>query len=212
MKRNLYTILISLMMTSYLYAQDSIIQLPAPKMHGGDSLMNCLKNRATKREYSNKELSLQMLSDLLWAANGINRPEEKKRTAPTARNWQDIDLYVVLHSGIYLWDDSSYQLKLIKSGDYMKETGKQNFVEEAPLNIIIVSNTSKMDGVAKDQIMLYAGLHAGYISQNLYLFCASEGLNTVARHYIDIEKISKTLGLKADQLVVLAQTVGFPAE
>lgn len=199
-------------MSNALHSQDSIIQLPKPKMYGGDSIMNCLKHRGSKREYSSKEIPLQMLSDLLWAANGINRPDEKKRTAPTARNWQDIELYVVIKSGVYFWNDSVLQLKLIKTGDFRKETGKQNFVEEAPLNIIIVSNTSKMIGVSNEKIPLYAGMHAGYISQNIYLFCASERLNTVARHYLDFENLSRIMGLKPNQLIILAQTVGFPIE
>jgi len=213
MKR--FTILFSIimMMHSTVFSQDSTtIQLPIPKMHGGDSIMNCLKKRSSNRDFSDKMLPLQMLSDLLWAANGINRPEIGKRTAPTARNWQDIEIYVIMHSGIYLWQDSLFQLKLTKSGDYMKETGKQFFVEDAPLNIIIVSDTSKMIDAAKENIPIYAGMHAGYISQNIYLYCASFGLNTVARRALDINALAKIMNLPANKWIVLAQTVGYPVE
>lgn len=206
-----FPLLLLIVMNISSYAQNNgDIKLPAPKTSGGQPIMDVLKNRATKREFSAKELSLQQLSDLLWAADGINRPESGKRTAPTARNWLDIDLYLITHQGIYLYQPTDFVLKFIKSDDYMKETGKQDFVDDAPLNIIIVSNTRKMENVPQENKALYAGIHAGSVSQNIYLYCTSFGLNTVTRRALDVDALAKIMGLSPDQMIVLAQTVGFP--
>lgn len=210
MKNYFILILLIVMNISSNAQTDGNIKLPAPITSGGQPIMEALKNRSSNREFSSKELSLQQLSDLLWAADGINRPESGKRTAPTARNWLDMDLYVVTHQGIYLYQPTDFVLKLIKSGDYMKETGNQGFVNEAPLNIIIVSNTAKMENVIPANILLYAGIHGGSISQNIYLYCASQGLNTVTRRLVDVDALAKIMGLSPTQIIVLAQTVGFP--
>jgi SagB-type dehydrogenase family enzyme len=145
----------------------------------------------------------------LWAADGINRPESGKRTAPTAMNWQDLDVYVVIPSGIFLYMPKEEKLKLIKSGNYMKDCGKQDFVDDAALNLVFVSDLSKMKGAKNEDKMLYAGIHAGAVSQNVYLYCASAGLNTVTRRYMDIEKLSKIMELPVDQVIILSQTVGY---
>ena len=210
MKNKFPLILLIVMNISSFAQNDGNIKLPAPNTSGGQPIMDVLKNRVSKREFLAKEFSLQQLSDLLWAADGINRPESGKRTAPTARNWLDVDLYIVTHQGIYFYQPTDFVLKLIKSGDYMKETGKQDFVADAPLNIIIVSNTRKMENVPQENKALYAGIHAGSVSQNIYLYCTSFGLNTVTRRALDVDALAKIMGLSPDQMIVLAQTVGFP--
>jgi SagB-type dehydrogenase family enzyme len=191
-------------------AQDAKdIILPTPSKTGGKPLMDALNARSSSRDFSSKELSQQELSDLLWAADGINRPESGKRTAPTAMNWQDLDIYVVLPSGIYLYLPKENMLKLKKTGNYMKNTGKQDFVENAALNLVYVSDLSKMKDAKKEDKVLYAGIHTGAVTQNVYLYCASVGLNTVTRRFIDFEKLTSIMELTSDQMIVLSQTVGF---
>jgi SagB-type dehydrogenase family enzyme len=193
-----------------LTAQDAKdIVLPSPSKTGGLPLMDALNARSSCREFSSKELSQQELSDLLWAADGINRPESGKRTAPTAMNWQDLDIYVVLPAGIYLYLPKENILKLKKSGNYMVNTGKQDFVGNAALNLVFVSDLSKMVNAKNEDKILYAGIHAGAVTQNVYLYCASVGLNTVTRRSIDIEKLTAILELSKAQMIVLAQTVGY---
>lgn len=186
------------------------IALPAPDKTGGMPLMEALAARSSAREFAAREIPPRILSELLWAADGVNRPESGKRTAPTARNWQDTDVYVFLKMGIYLYLPKENRLKLIKKGDFMKLAGKQDFVEKAPLNLIFVSDFSKMDKAApKEDKMLYAGVHAGCIAQNVYLYCASAGLNTVTRRMMDLEALREPMGLSANQTIILGQTVGY---
>jgi len=196
--------------TTGVFAAGRDISLPVPDKTGGKPLMESLNLRSSAREFSPKEFPPRILSELLWAADGINRPESGKRTAPTARNWQDTDIYVFLKSGIYLYLPKENKLKFIKSGNFLKLTGKQDFVEKAPLNLVFVSDFSKMDKAAtKEEKMLYAGIHAGCITQNVYLYCASAGLNTVTRRMIDLKALGEQMGLTAEQTIVLAQTVGY---
>ncbi len=182
-----------------MIAQD--IKLPAAERKGGKPLMEALSERKSIRSFSEKELSPQQLSNLLWAANGFNRKD--KRTAPTANNRQELELYVVLAKGIYFYNAKEHKLTLVKKGDYRKSTGKQDFVATAPLNILFVSDMKKASNSD------YAHMSCGYVSQNIYLYCASEGLGTVARGSFDKEELQKLLNLPEHQEVLLAQTVGY---
>ncbi len=187
------------------------IKLPKPKMDGGMPLMEALSKRQSLRNFdSTKELSLQMLSNLLWAADGINRAETGKRTAPSAVNWQHIEIYVSLKSGIYFFNHLSNELEMILVGDYRKDMGKQSFVADAPLVIVFVSNHDKMEGASEKAMEFYGATDCGNVSQNVYLFCTSESLSTVVIGMIDREKISKLLNLKDAQKVILCQPVGYP--
>ncbi|MCU0599341.1 MAG: SagB/ThcOx family dehydrogenase [Desulfobacterales bacterium] len=186
------------------------IQLPAPQMDGGKPLMQALKDRRTSRDFSAEKLSLQTLSNLLWAAGGVNREDSGKRTAPTARDWREIDIYVAMQEGLFLYDPSANLLKPVLSEDIREMTGKQPFVKEAPVNLIFVANYSRMGGAGDEDKRFYAATDTGYISQNIYLFCASEGLATVVRGYVDREALAKKMNLAQDQAVTLAQTVGYP--
>ncbi len=186
------------------------IQLPAPQTTGGKPLMEVLKARSTSRDFSSTPIPQQELSNLLWAANGINRPDSGKRTAPTAMNRQEIDIYVVMADGAYLWDAKANALTLVGSGDLRDSTGSQDFVKVAPLDLVFVADYAKMGERGKQMHELYSWVDTGYISQNVYLYCANAGLITVVRGMVDREAAAKALGLRPDQHVVLAQTVGYP--
>jgi nitroreductase len=202
---------VALLASSVVLAEDlKPIQLPAPKMEGGMPLMQALKARQTIREFLPDKLSPQVLSDMLWAAFGINRPESGKRTAPSAVNWQEIDIYVALEEGCYLYDAKANQILPVLAKDIRGDTGPQPFVAGAPVNLVFVADYTRMgqaDDVAK---ATYSACDTGFISQNVYLFCASEGLGTVVRGYVDKEALGKTMNLRPEQKVVLAQTVGYP--
>ena len=196
-----------------VYLQETkSVKLPKPQMDIGRPLMQVLNDRKTGREFSNKELSEQDLSNLLWAAFGINRPESGKRTAPSARNLQEIDIYIATAGGLYLFDAKTNTLNLVVEKDIRAVTGRQPFVKDAPVNLIYVADYSRMGEMPDETKEFYSATHTGFISQNVYLYCASEGLSTVVRGSIDRETLSKAMKLRADQKVVLAQTVGYPKE
>ena len=172
--------------------------------------MQVLRDRQTTRSFSTKALPDEVLSDLLWAAFGINRPDSGKRTAPSARNWQEVEIYAVMESGAYLYDAAASRLKPVAGGDLRKLTGVQDFVGTAPLNLVFVADTTKMRGSAPEDQKPYAWADAGFISQNVYLFCASEGLATVVRGLVDRETLARALDLPGHKMIVFAQTVGYP--
>ena len=186
------------------------ISLPAPMMDGGKPLMSTLKARASTREFSADALPPQTLSNLLWAAWGVNRPDGR-RTAPSASNRQEIDIYVTLPGGAYLWDAKANVLHPVAPGDHRAATGTQPFPATAALNLVYVADMAKLNRPATDpQQMLNVGADAGFIAENVYLFCASEGLATVVRASVAKDALAKTLQLRDTQVIVLAQTVGFP--
>jgi SagB-type dehydrogenase family enzyme len=197
-------------LTLPIQAQESeVVKLPAPQMTGGRPLMDCLKARQSTREFEPDKLSPQVLSNLLWAADGINRSDSGKRTAPSAVNWQDIDIYVSQADGLFLYLPKDHALKRILSEDVRAAMGMQEFVKSVPLNLVYVSDYSKMARGTDEDKHFYSGAHTGFISQNVYLFCASEGLATVVRGLIDREAMAKTMMLRPDQHITLAQSVGY---
>ncbi|MCX6233966.1 MAG: SagB/ThcOx family dehydrogenase [Bacteroidetes bacterium] len=212
MKAFISVFLSVLFMSSGTYAQKfEKINLNEPELNTGKLLMQALKDRKSDRVFSDKELSLQELSNLLWAADGFNRPEEGKRTAPSAMNKQEIDIYVILKNGIYLYDAKEKALLPVAEGDFRKEAGKQDFVATAPVNLVFVADLNKL-GKDKKVEDTYSGVNVGFISQNVYLYCASADLATVARGSVDKEGLSKTLQLKPGQVVILGQTIGYRPE
>jgi SagB-type dehydrogenase family enzyme len=186
------------------------IQLLKPQLDIGRPLMQVLKDRSSSRSFSTEKLPLQMLSNLLWAAFGVNRSGEGKRTAPSARNWQEIDIYVAMAEGLYLYDAKKHILNPVLSKDIRAMAGKQDFVKDAPINLIYVADFSKMGNAVKEDKELYSAADTGFISQNVYLFCASEGLATVVRGSIDRDALAKAMKLRAGQKIILAQTIGYP--
>lgn len=204
-------LVVMLTWSALAFAQESnSILLPKPQTDGGKPLMQALKDRKTSREFSSEKLPLQTLSNMLWAANGINRPDSKKHTAPTAMNCQEIDIYVAIADGLYLYDANSNVLKTVLAEDVRAATGPQPFVKDAPVNLVFVADYSKMRMRSDEDRAFYSATDTGFISQNVYLYCASEGLATVVRAYVDKPALAKTMKLKDNQKVVLAQTVGYP--
>lgn len=184
------------------------IKLPEARINGGKPLMQALKERRSSRSFIDKELSDQELSDLLWAAFGINRADQGKRTAPSAMNMQEIDIFVAMQKGLYIYQPERNELKMVLKEDIRAITGKQAFAADAPVNLIFVADHSKMDK-AGERKEIYAAMDAGYISQNVYLYCASQGLATVARGWFDKEALEKAMKLGDGKSVILAQTVGY---
>ena len=181
------------------------VKLPAPQLDGGLSLMQALKARRSSREFAQQRLTPQVLSNLLWAAWGMNR-EDGRRTAPSARNRQEIDVYMALAEGMYLYNAKDHRLDPVAKEDLRAATGTQPFVGQAPLNLVYVADQAKMGG--PDDAT--AGADTGFISQNVYLYCASEGLATVVRGMVPREALVKAMKLRPDQKITLAQTVGYP--
>jgi len=202
---------VALMGVAMVYAKDSeIMKLPPPQTTGGMPLMQALQARHSTREFAGKPLTPQDLSNLLWAAAGVNRPDSGKRTAPSARDWREIDIYVTTADGAYVYEAKAHALRQVLARDVRALTGMQDFVASAPLNLVYVADQSRMQDANAEDMNRYAAADTGFIAQNVYLFCASAGLNTVVRGLVDREALAKALGLTPHQQVILAQTVGYP--
>jgi len=199
-----------LMFGANVHSQETI-KLPTPKTEGGMPLMQALKERKSGREFSSRKLSPEILSSLLWAAWGINRPDGH-RTAPSARNLQDIDVYVSMSDGLYLYEAKDHQLKKILNEDIRAATGNQEYVAKAALNLIYVSDLARLKVPDPMAVEFFTGAHTAFLSQNVYLFCASEGLSTVVRGNIDKAALAKIMKLRENQKITLAQSVGYPPE
>lgn len=195
-----------LLFTSALYAQN--IKLPTPKKSGGKPLMTVLNERKSSRDFLEKNLPNQQLSNLLWAAWGYNRAD--KRTAPSSQNKQEMDIYVALASGCYLYDARKNELVLVVKQDLREKTGKQDFVKNAPVNIIFVADKRKMAQQDEQSMLQTAYINTGFISQNIYLYCASEGLATVIRAWVDKAALALAMKLHDQQEIIVCQTVGYP--
>jgi len=203
-----FTITITLILfTMTLFSQGNI-KLPQSNKTGGMPLMDVLAKRLTSRSFQSKELTNQQLSDLLWAAFGINRPDGK-RTAPSAMNFQETDLYVLLKTGVYTYNAKENQLVQISQEDIRSMAGMQDFIKDAPVQIVLVTDLSKMGEGSAEEKLNTANIDAGYISQNIYLFCTSAGLATGARGSVDKKALSPKLKLKPDQKIIIAHSVGY---
>lgn len=187
-----------------------IRNLPTPRPAGGKPLIEALKLRRSIREYADRPLALQVLSDLLWAAFGVNRPSGD-RTAPYWRHIMVIDVYAALADGVWLYDPKLHRLEQRLPDDIRAQTGTQDFVGTAPLNLIYVAHGERMKDVAPEERRLYGSVDTGFIGQNVYLFCASEGLATVFRGAVDAKTLAMTMRLDDGQFVTFAQSVGYPS-
>jgi SagB-type dehydrogenase family enzyme len=186
------------------------IKLVKPQMDSGRMLMHVLKDRKSSRLYSPRKLPIRVLSTLLWSACGVNRPLSGGRTVPSAHKWYVIDVYVATADGLYLYDPLQHILMPIDKQDIRGLTGTQKFVKDVPVNLIYVSNFSRMPDTDNDQKEFYSAVSTGFISQNVYLYCASEGLATVVRATIDRAPLAKAMKLRDDQMIILTQSVGYP--
>jgi nitroreductase len=184
--------------------------LPAPRRETGKPLMQALQLRRSIRAYSPRPLSAQTLSDLLWAAYGVNRPSGD-RTAPYWRHIMVIDVYAAMADGVWLYDPQQHALRPHLSADIRAQTGQQDFVATAPLNLVYVVHGERMKDVSPEDRRLYGSVDAAFAGQNVYLYCASEGLATVFRGAVDYANLGRAMRLGETQFVAFAQTVGYPA-
>lgn len=200
-----------LLLTSWsttVMAQDPIV-FSEPRLDTERSLMNALKSRKSTRNFSRRELSDLVLGEMLWAAFGVNRTESQMRTAPSAHNRQEIDIYIALQKGLFLYNPFKHMLEPVTNKDIRALTGKQQFPGHAPVNLIYVVNFDRMPGVPRQAAIEAAAVSTGAIAQNVYLYSASEGLGTVVRGWIERDELGKAMALNDNQYIVLAQTVGY---
>lgn len=210
--RNILLVFVFLMFHVHVLPQENeVIKLPDPQLDRGKPLMQAFKNRHSTRVFSERDISLQEIANLLWAANGINRKESGKRTVPTAMNRQEIDVYMSNKEGLYRYDATEHALVTIHNRDIRAMTGTQAYVATAPVNIVIVADLDKMRGDQQSKLQT-ANIDAGFVSQNIYLYCASENMATVVRGSVDRDMLAPEMGLGPNQYIVVSQTVGYPAE
>ncbi len=206
------TAIILIAMSLSTVAQD--IKLPEPDKKGGVPLMQALNDRASSREFDSLKLSHEQLSNLVWAAWGINRTAEGKHTAPSSNNKQEMSVYVALESGLYLYVPESHYLKQIHNRDIQMLTGKQDFVPVAPVNLVYVADLLKA-GVkepekAGPESLNTSNINTGFMAQNVYLYCASEKLACVVRGWVDFPELYTAMELAPHQRIIVAQTIGYP--
>jgi SagB-type dehydrogenase family enzyme len=207
------TFVIFILSSSLVDGQDlKPVKLPPPRTDGGRPLMQVLKDRSSSRSFSNDTIPVQVLSDMLWAAWGINRPESGRRTAPSASNRQEIDVYVTTDNGVFVYDAVGHALNPVLAEDIRALTGTQPYVKDAPVNLVYVADFSKMGNGDDNQKYSTASANTGFISENVYLYCASEGLATVVRGSVDKPTLEAAMKLRPEQKVILAQTVGYPGK
>lgn len=208
--RKVQLLLLCLFVSVVTFAADKVIRLPKPNLNRNSEVMQAFANRHSTREYAAKALTLTDLSDLLWAANGINRPEEGKRTAPSAMNKQDVDVYVVLPEGIYLYEAKAHQLNLVAEGDHRGAVaGGQAFVKSAPVSLLLVSDLSRLGDTKNVHTQLMGAVDAGIVSQNISIFCSAAKLATVPRASMDTAKLKSILKLTDTQLPLMNHPVGY---
>lgn len=186
------------------------LELPAPRASGGKPLIDALKQRRSTREYADRPLPVQLLSDLLWAAFGVNRPASGDRTAPSWRHAVEIGIYVTTAEGVWRFEPQDHRLKPLLRGDIRARTGVQDFVRIAAVNLVYVADGNRMRSASEDDKRLWAYTDTGFIGQNVYLFCASEGLASVFRGSLDREALARTLQLERHEFITCAQSVGYP--
>ena len=190
---------------------ENTINLPPANMEGGVTLMQALTKRESLRDFDPAPLTQQQLADILWAAAGVNRKALGGRTAPSAMNAQEVDVYAALPDGAYRYDSATHSLQLVKLADVRRVTGYQDFVDAAPMDLIYVADHSRMKLVPAAHRESYASASAGAMAQNVYLYCASAGLAAVIRAWIDRTALAQAMEFGPDQQILLAQTVGRPA-
>ncbi len=188
-----------------------VIKLMEPSFDEGLTLMQALKERRSSSGFTEKEIPLQDLSNIIWAALGVNRPDGR-RTAPTGPNRQEIELYAFFKTGVYWYNYKDNTLELVKNGDYRSITGRRD-AAEAYLDLLFIADTDKTGpGQKPGDANTVSYVNVGYVSQNVYLACANAGIGSRARGGWDQKKVVETLGLKDSMVVVLGQTVGYCEE
>ncbi|MDR1402103.1 MAG: SagB/ThcOx family dehydrogenase [Tannerellaceae bacterium] len=194
-----------------MQAQDlTAIKLVPPAKTGGEGLLKAFNDRKSEREFAPGNLKWQDLSTLLWAANGMNRADGK-RTAPSAMNVQDVDVYVVMEEGVYFYDAGAHALQPVASGDYRDAVaGGQDFVKAAPVCLVLVSDLSRLSNPVNDGAKLMGAVDVGIVCQNINIACAGLGLATVPRASMDQEALKTVLKLTDHHLLLMNNPVGYP--
>jgi SagB-type dehydrogenase family enzyme len=212
--KKLFFIIVLVSIVSGLNAQDlKTLSLNPPDKSRGLSVMQAFSNRASATAWNSENLKLQDLSDLLWAADGINRPDQKKRTAPSAMNAQDVDVYVFLPEGVYIYDAAGNKLDPVVAGDQrLLAAGAQADMAKAPVILVLVSDIAKFTRGDDSNKLLMAAMDAGMVSQNISLFCAGAGLITRPRATMDQAKLKEVLKLKDSQRPLLNNPVSYPVK
>jgi nitroreductase len=185
------------------------IQLSKPESPHADALLKVLEKRSSSREFAPDPLPVAVLSNVLWAGFGINRPDGR-RTAPSANNRQEIDIYVAAPDGLYLFNAKAQALQPVSGDDIRALTGRQAYVAAAAVNLVYVADIARVGGATKEDKILLSGADTAFIAENVYLYCAAEGLATVVRADIDRAPLAKAMKLRQDQTITLAQCVGYP--
>lgn len=213
MKKKIYVFILGIIFSGGVCSAQVLetVKLPEVQKTGGMSLMEALQNRQSQRSYSSKDLTLQQMSNLLWATYGINRPNGY-RTVPSARTFNEFDIYIIKPEGWFVYDPVQHAMLKMGNEDLREFAGTQDFVKNAPVNLIFVADFDRMTGADDEFRKFYSATDVGYISQNVYLWCASEKLATIVRGQIDKPKAKEVLKLRPNQQVILAQTVGYPGE
>ena len=187
-----------------------VIDLPAPWKDGGKPLAQALWARRSIREYADKPVPIEVLSNLLWSACGVNRPATADRTVPSWRHALESEIFVAAADGAWSYDGKAHRLTLVVAEDIRAQTGVQDFVGSAPLDLVYVADGSRLQGASADEKRLWAFTDVGFLGQNVYLFCASEGLATMFRASLDRTRLAQTLRLPDTKFITCAQTVGYP--
>jgi len=187
-----------------------VIDLPEPWKDGGKPLAQAVWARRSVREFADKPVPLDVLSNLLWTACGVNRPATGDRTMPSWRHAMDAEILVAAADGAWSYDAKAHRLTQVLADDVRAETGVQDFVAAAPIDLVYVSDGARLQGAVGDEGLLWAFADVGFIGQNVYLFCASEGLATVFRASVNRERLAQMLQLPPTKFVTCAQTVGYP--
>lgn len=208
--RKVQLLFICFVFSAAAFAADKVIKLPKPNLTRTGTVMKALSERHSTREFATKALSLSDLSDLLWAANGINRSGEGKRTAPSALNKQDVDVYVIMPEGSYLYDAKGHQLNLVAEGDHRGAVaGAQAFVKSAPVSLVLISDISRFGDAKNARNQLMGAMDAGIVSQNISIFCSNAKLATVPRASMDAAQLKSVLKLKDSQIPMMNHPVGY---
>ncbi len=203
--------LIAALTLGTLFAAEALIKLPPPQKTGGMPLMEAITARRTRRDMTAAALPLQQLSDICYVACGINR-EDGRRTIPTARNIQDLMLYVALKDGLYLYNPKDHTLELKDKRDLREFTGIQKKMHQNSGAVLIyVSDFDRYTTIPEDMRVFYAANHTGYASENVYLYAASAGLATVVCNAVDKPKLGREMKLSANLKIQLTQPIGIPA-
>lgn len=195
-------------------ADGSLISLPQPDIMGGMPLMRALAGRSTQRQFADTPLPRKVLANLLWAANGINRKKSGKQTAPSSHQLREIEIYIVTAEGGFMYVPEKHALKRIHSLDMHQAVAEQTYVRNAPVSLIYVADFKKFgphrDNPEREALKKQiSSTHCGFIGQNVYLFCASTGLNCVFHGWMDGGKIHEMLRLDNRKHVLFGQAIGY---